>query len=629
MAGDRGSRLIQEIDFSKGLVLGYSNREHEIPDGFLTKCDNFIMNQDGSLGLRPSLHLWAPQDHPGVGGTDLWDQPSSVTQGISCSDTGAAKALYRSTISRDLAIIFAGLTPTGTQVIGATTVNNDHLPNTIVGTAGSYGDVVITPFGIPGYFTATPPPTNVSEVGVSVPLQLASTTTANSINLYDVNGHFFVSEALSDPDTGFGVFARLNAIGWKGRIFVVAGTRVSYSAPGQPTVFAAASGGGFFNLDTSSQSVGAFVLQDVLYIATRNELFAFTFSTDPSRDGQLRPFAKINGLGAAEYDNIGYIAVREGLYRIISGQLAPTFIPSSESFMSFQTVGLAKQGVATERTEIPRHCSISKVGDQLILGGIGVSAMPADSNPKCFVFSTSTEAWLTWSGHDDTNYAVPRVQQWFNTPGPLFKVDTSYGDSLYWGASIRTRTRNMAARQRSVIVLGRSDFTIDETTADNFPAPRYYDVAGADFSGLNGTFQYIHCEAETGYLTFQDPLSWKKLHRMWVTGKFMYNDGLDDLDFTEFEVRTFLGPNDQYNLVYYINQISDERMLLSQFDISPNMMNFLGPMRFLFVSFRFEFFPFAAGSPDPTLDTSQTHLNIALSKMYADLTIYNQTQKAF
>lgn len=635
MAGDRGQRLIQEIDFSKGLVLGYSNREHEIPEGFCTTADNFVMNQDGSLAPRPSLHVWNPHSISGQPDTPLWNQPGTSEYYVSCyKPTGSTFNLRRHLYLPGFTGASTVLTLAGTQALAGVTTNPEHLANTLVGSGASYGSITIIPFVVPGHFTSSPPAAGVSEVGVSAPVQLVRSDNNTTINLYDVNGHFVNTEGLADPDPTTGVFVRLLALSWKGRIFVIGGTRVSFSAPGQPTTFAAASGGGFFNLDTSSQVVGAFILQDVLYIATREELFSFSFSTDPTRDGQLRPFASIGCLGAAEYDNVGYIAVREGLYRIISGQLAPTFIPSSESFMSFQTMGLAREGVATVKTEIPRHCSISKIGDQLILGGIGVNALPVDSNPRVLIFSTSTEAWTSWSGHENASLSVKTVNQWFNTMVPLVKVpNEGYGDSLYWGSCIRTRTQNTGARERCFIVINRSEFAIDEGSLSAIKYTRYYDRAGVAGDGTGGTAQYIHSTMETGFLTFQDPLSWKRLHRVWITGKFMYNiipfGGGITKDATQVELIAFTPPSDEYTVVSYPEVSSFDRITPDAFDISPDQIKFAGQLRFMFFSIRYEFFPNASGSPDPVLDTAQSNMNIALSKMFVDLTVYNQANKAF
>jgi len=619
-------REVHQMTFENGLILGYSQREHEVPEGYVVRARNVIMQEDGSYTPRPGTMVTEANGW-GVGAADVdWDQ--------------AITSRHRVLLEQDDSFHVAGRT-NATHVaapLGGTTIppgsTSFWVQYMIVGEAATYGTTTVVPVARPTYNNVSDPAGGPAPGRLAVVHALyfdSSTTVPTAVgngNLYDINGHFIVQEPVQfQQSPGDAVFARMVAITWKSRIFIIAGTRVTYSAAGNPTSYSAANGGGFFNLDTDSQAVGAFVLEDNLYILTRRELFSFNYGSNPSVDGQLRTLAKINGLGAAEYDNVGYLAVREGMFRVLDGQIQPTLVPSSESHMSFQTEGWPEipvlDGVTDfpDRIEVPVHCTISKVGSQILLSGIGTNLVDFgdDTTPDCFVFNTKMEAWTTWGANSSGSSGQSR---WFNLLTPLIRTDVQeqWGSEQYVGTNIQNRYSNLSTRKRSFIVVNVED-------ASSGPQPGGQQIARWFDTYVNpGETEYtfrsgFNPEIITGYFAFEDPLSFKRLHRAWMTGRFkpQATGAGDDQDFTTVVARIYTGPDTDIQVANWAEKTSITRATPDLFDISPRMIKFFGNLRFMYIGFRVSLSMFddieVAGTED-----SFKFANTALSSICFDIT---------
>jgi hypothetical protein len=535
-------------------------------------------------------------------------------------------------------------TPTGTQTVE---IGTTPLPAfTVFGLGSSFGSTVVAPFAIPcgGGFglPGNPPPTDVPRT-VRTPLQAIVITGSGTgggqrtpLNLFAINGHtvqFEGMEDLADEDlTNGAVFVRLIALTVKGRIFLIAGTRISYSAPGQPGVFAASSGGGFIDIDDSSQIVGAFVLQDVIYIATRRQLFSLSFSEDPSRDGQLRPVAAIKARGAWEYENVGYIAVREGLYRVIQGQLEPTFVPSTDPDMSYPTYGLTGgPGIGggdphpgASILAVPRHCTIAKVGPNIILGGVGKST-DVEDQIRALVYNIDLDAWTTWTANTLTGAnGNQRASSFLNMTTPLVELPSRPHQSSkkYWAATIKDRVSTMALRFRSFILEGNLDTLVGIPPARMFP--RLRDTLGTETNPTRNT-RTIHCHLITPWLNLNSPLTHKRLHRLWFTGKFASFPDRTNKSFTTHDFTTFFynGPNTDLAEVAYNAALVDSEDA-DPYDRTPSQVTLMGSARFESIAFRVTE---QIQNVDDDWSEGQQFMNRALDKIYVDATVYNTTNK--
>ncbi len=446
-------RGVQEIDITKGLITGFRGRESSVPDGYCTRLLNVVPRNDGSYAARPPF-LTAPAFNGNA------DEDGSVFASVAVgtfSDGGVLSINDAFAGFNVLRVIRTGFT---TQTLA--TSDRRHYGN-----AAHYGNVSVVPYIL--YVGGDRTNAKVGALVVTFnPTLLTMTVTASDLTAtfghaaYVYRDHPVLEE--------FSAYGRSFALSWKGRTFILAGSALTYSAPLQPGVFTAAAGGGFIPLDTTSPITGAFVLQDVMYIATESELFAMTYNTDPGRDRNIRTHTKVAIFGAAEYDNIGYFACSQGLYRIVAGQLVATFIPSDQNYANARLTGDTGSQIyplGQDSVDIPRVASVSKIGDSILIAGLSFNpdkrfGQPVGAEFVYPVFNTSTETWTEWKrdvGADSGLYCPVNALPLFNgNLNPVYGFPVSHIMQIWSEKLSEMSTTSPNARQMYMNAQPTNDF---------------------------------------------------------------------------------------------------------------------------------------------------------------------------
>lgn len=547
----RKERIIAELDVSKGLMLGYFYNEQEMPEGHTSILKNLYFNRDTSLSLRPSFHTFgdgcqiAPigEDPPSIRPVQMYFPLTSNLYIVRFADSNAPlRGIYAHSLmdnANDPGWLFDSPVLATFDVVGTQTIPPVNAPtnaiNSVFSLGAQWSNHVVAGFFSPATTFET---SSIRASRVDIPRAFSSPVQvvcyrddqeANNcqvFNLFDINGHVIQAESLSfdySDLSAFHSFARIVTLAHKNRIFCIAGNRLSYTAIGNPRQWTAAGGGGFLQLDTQSQIVGAFILQDVMYIATRQELFTLTFEADPGRDGTIRRIAKLEARGAAEYDGVGYIAVEHGMYQIVNGQLVETFVPSlnpgtSYDFFTDQITrgdGRTTSENIDTTVSVPLHCSISKIGSNIILGGVGDSLTLHDlPSINTFIYNIDVDAWSTWE--DDPGEFSP-----LRTTTPLIRINLGgiHGSGVYWGSGAHGRQEPMSERLRSAIVLQAKDVLTGTGTSRFYPRPvDSHSVQSSTTGAYTPMSEWFSYSGRVffGYHHFGAPLSQKRLHRLWV-----------------------------------------------------------------------------------------------------------------
>ena len=522
------TRGIHEIDISQGLITGYRGRETDVPPGFLTHALNVMPRPDGTYAMRPGFRFGPSYNTPS-GHTGATHLAGAV---VGTFVDGGILTVMIDPTTNDIVVHRPGFT----DVTNTAPDGNDYFH---WGNAAHYGNESIIP--VIQYEDVNGATPTVQFLRVVYTPGAPGTMTAVLTDLTALLSH--QAYVYKNSVSGVSRYGRVFAIAFKGRTFIFAGTQISYSAPLQPSVFTVASGGGNIPLDTEAPITGAFLLADVMYIATEAELFAMTYSTDPGRDRNLRVHTKMRIYGAAEYDNVGYLAVPQGLVRIVSNQIVPTFIPSDQNFSGPNLTMLTESEIddtihpfETSSLPVPKICGIHKIGDLILLAGIDPVSTAIDSGTdfRYPVFSITTETWvewdtpITWPGTSMGGIFAP-VNALAIDHVPIKTYYLQVFDTHWAGPGNRAQRMeipfDLSTNMRNVVdggTAGAPTFVerapyLDMRFVIDFPT----DVVNQIYN-LESTVSY-RMGIQTGRLIFGSPITWKRLHRFW--SKFSFDAG--------------------------------------------------------------------------------------------------------
>jgi len=236
-------------------------------------------------------------------------------------------------------------------------------------------------------------------------------------------------------------------------------SRIYYSKPTDPTVWAAPDGGSFdVNPGDGERIYAAVVVNSQLYIFKGSRTYLFTFTADPALDGQVTLINdQLGGIDAQPWETGILVWNRQGVYRLVNNY----FSRVDELAPALDQVGLA-DGFNNSRLSIE--------GEQLVLAGVGTTGFPY----LHMAMNLRTGAWSQRIYPDtqvgpNTRYCTTRYDYASGNPPSTWNV---YGHRKQTLSA--TPTAPGDARLRS---------TLDLTSASALISPRYRMVTGVMTGG--------------------------------------------------------------------------------------------------------------------------------------------------
>lgn len=232
------------------------------------------------------------------------------------------------------------------------------------------------------------------------------------------------------------------------RLFVVDRTaaRVYYSKPTDPLLWAAADGGGSFDVNPGDGQdiTGTAVLNSQIYVFKRNRTYLFSFTADPALDGQLTLLNdQLGAFSAVTHENGVLLANEEGAFRLLNNY----FSRIDDLVVAAETLGLPEAAGPTVATVLE--------AGQLVIG-------PATLLGGAYTHLAMNLRTGSWSGRAYPDPLVaPSTRQ-------IAGRDAANGTAVLYGHLTRT-----LAAVRTSPIYDRPGHTLDLTSAGAIISPLY------------------------------------------------------------------------------------------------------------------------------------------------------------
>lgn len=216
------------------------------------------------------------------------------------------------------------------------------------------------------------------------------------------------------------------------RLFVIdyTASRIYYSKPTDPLLWAAADGGGSFDVNPGDGQdiTGTAVINSQLYVFKRNRTYLFTFTADPALDGQLTLLNdQLGAFSAVPHEN-GVLLVNDaGVFRLLSNY----FSRVDDLVAAADQLGLAETAAGDVVASIEAGSLV--VGPAPLLGGpythlamnLRTGAWSGRAYPDPLVAPSTKqvsardldEGVALVYGHGTRTLSVVRTSPAFNRPG--------------------------------------------------------------------------------------------------------------------------------------------------------------------------------------------------------------------
>lgn len=287
---------------------------------------------------------------------------------------------------------------------------------------------------------------------------------------------------------------------FKDRLWIInkAFSTVWFSAPTDPTDYVttdSGGGGGYFivnpSTDAGTSIFDVALTNETFYIFKRNDTYLFNYDTNPNRDGVLRLInSALGAFSATVWENDVYAVNTQGVYRIVNG----VFIQLDEQLDLRRNADLAS---VIDPSDLDSPLFIHAAASKLLVGQFTTTLNVFGFNYASM--NLNNGAWSTYRYTRSGSTAPGGV-------GTTAQSDSTWGMEIYPSKDEQFFVRIPSA-------MGSEDYTLDGISTDPLET-RIFPAFHIKLFSYNAGYSSV----------------WKKLHRMFIRGKWTYKEDVGNPD---------------------------------------------------------------------------------------------------